>query len=140
MSQVRVSSDSSGSVTHSVYMAEIPSGCPLLISLVQEPLRVESKNASARIVLKHTYLEDKYYLKKGSVLMVPSAELHSKPAIWGPTVGDFESMAIHEETNRSSPQYQHLSGELYGSGASVCPGIFLAANEVMMVLVMMVLK
>ena len=103
MSQVRVSSDSSGSVTRSVDMAGIPSGCPVLISLVQDTLRVQSTNASARIVLKDIYLEDKYYLKKGSVLMVPSAELHSKPAKWGPTVGDFESLAIHEETNRSSP-------------------------------------
>ena len=139
MSHVRVLSDSSGSVTRSVNMAEIATGCPLLISLVQETLRVQSTNASTRRVLKDTYLEGKYYLKKGSVLMVPSAELHSKPAIWSPTAGDFDPWRFTKK-RAGAPSVPASAWRAYGSGASVCPGRFLAANEVMMVLVMMVLN
>ncbi|KAL8705268.1 MAG: hypothetical protein Q9201_001599 [Fulgogasparrea decipioides] len=139
ISHVRVLSNSSGSVTRSVDMTEIAAGCPLLVSLVQETLRVQSTNASTRMVLKDTYLEDSYYLKKGSVLLVPSAELHSQPSIWGPTAGDFDPWRFTKKRS-GAPPVPASAWRAYGSGASVCPGRFLAANEVMMVLVMMTLK
>ena len=92
-------------------MAEIATGCPLLISLVQETLRVQSTNASTRMVLKDTYLEGKYYLKKGSVLMVPSADCTANP----PYGVLRQETSIHGDSRRNEPelpQYQHLRGEL----------------------------
>lgn len=139
MSHVRALLNSSGKLTRSVDMAGIAAGCPLLVSLVQETLRVQSTNASTRMVLKDTYLEDKYYLKKRSVLLVPSAELHSKPAIWGPTVGEFDPWRFTKK-RKGAPPVPASAWRAYGSGASVCPGRFLAANEVMIVLVIMMLK
>lgn len=63
-SYVHVSSDPTNGLKHVVNIAEIVAGYPLLASLVQETLRVQSTNASARMVLKDTLLEDQYLLKQ----------------------------------------------------------------------------
>lgn len=91
------------------------------------------------MVLKDTYLEDKYFLKKGSVLLVPSAELHSKSTIWGHTVGDFDPWRFMKKRN-GAPLVPASAWRAYGSGAAVCRGRCLAANEMMIFLVMMMLK
>ena len=43
-----------------------------------------------RVVLKDTRLENQYLLKKDSILLIPSAELHNNPSVWGPTLKDFD--------------------------------------------------
>lgn len=122
-----------------VSIAEVIDGCPLLSSLVQETLRVQSTNASGRVVLQDTMLEDQYLLKKDSILLIPSAELHNNPSIWGPSFKDFDAQRFMP--NRTSGLKQPASAyRAYGSGASVCPGRFFAANEIMSILVTMVCK
>ena len=136
---VSVSTDASGRVTRTLDFEKIAAGCPLLVSLVQETLRVQSTNASTRMVLKDTYLEGNYYLKKGSVLLVPSAELHSNEAIWGSTTADFDPWRFTKK-RAGAPPVPASAWRAYGSGASVCPGRFLAANEILMLLTMTMLK
>ena len=138
-SHVKVSLDSSGSITRQVNIAEVVAGYPLLSSLVQETLRVQSTNASGRIILKDTMIEDRYLLKKDSILLIPSAELHKNALAWGPSFKDFdpERFVPKRINGAKTPASTYRA---YGSGASVCPGRFLAANEILIVLVIMVLK
>ncbi|KAI9664060.1 MAG: hypothetical protein M1821_007551 [Bathelium mastoideum] len=124
---------------HHVNISEVIVGCPLLASIVQETLRVQSTNASGRMVLKDTWLEDKYLLKKDSMLFIPSAELHSSSAVWGPTAAEFDPYRFLQK-RPAGVKVPAAAYRAYGSGASVCPGRFLAANEIMTILVMMVLR
>ena len=127
---------------HQVNIAEIASApdCALLASLIQETLRVQSTNASGRMVLRDTLLEDKYLLKKDAVLMLPSAELHRSAAIWGADADAFDPKRFLPDQKVDRPKVPASAYRAYGSGASVCPGRFLAANEIMIMLVMMVLQ
>ena len=138
-SYIHLSKDSTEGIIHRVNLAEVIAGYPLLASLVQETLRVQSTNASGRVVLKDTMLGDQYLLKKGSILLIPSAELHNSISVWGPSYKDFDPQRFIQKRDgggkRPASAYR-----AYGSGASVCPGRFLAANEIMTILVMMVLK
>lgn len=132
-------SDSSRGRTYRADVAEIVAGYPLLASLVQETLRVQSTNASARMVLKDTLLDDGYLLKKDSVLLIPSAELHASAAVWGPSFKDFDPRRFMQKSaNRA--KIQASAYRPYGGGASLCPGRYLAANEILITLVIMVLR
>jgi len=80
-SYIYFSKDSTEGLIHRVNLAEVITGYPLLASSIQETLRVQSTN---------TMLEDQYLLKKGSKLLIPSAELHNNISGWGPSYKDFD--------------------------------------------------
>lgn len=130
--------DSAEDLVYRVDIAEVVAGCPSLASLVLETLRVQSTNASGRVVLKDTIIEDRYVLKKGSILLIPSTELHNNVSVWGASYKDFDPQRFLSK--RDGGKRPASAYRAYGSGASVCPGRFLAANEIMIILVMMVLK
>ena len=77
-------------VVYNVNLAEATAGFPLLASLVKETLRIHSANASGRVVLKNTMLEGQYLLKKDSMLLMPSAELHNNASVWGTSFKEFD--------------------------------------------------
>ena len=138
-SYIRISEDSGKSLTHHVNVAEIIAGYPLLASLVQETLRVQSTNPSGRVVLKDTLLGDQYLLKEGSSLLIPSAELHSNTSVWGPSCRDFDPQRFTQERAKGA-KIPASAYRAYGGGDSLCPGRFFAANEILIIVVMMVLK
>ncbi|KAI1074871.1 cytochrome P450 [Whalleya microplaca] len=124
-----------------VNIPEVIAGYPLLSSFVQEVLRVQSTNASGRVVLEDTLIQDEYLLKKDSILLVPSAELHSSKSAWGPTASTFDPkrFLLHTQA-RSKNKVPASAYRAFGSGASVCPGRHFAANEILTILIMMVLR
>ena len=74
---------------HTVDVKPILSSYPLLGAVLKEILRQLSTNASGRVLRKATLLDGKYLLKKDAILLVPSAEMHTDPSIWGPDWADF---------------------------------------------------
>jgi len=136
---VQVSSDSANDPTYHVNIAAIVAGYPLLASLVQETLRVQSTNASRRILLKDTLLDNQYLLKQGSILLIPSAELHNSASVWGSSAKDFDSRHFLQKHNNQA-RIPSSAYRAYGSGALLCPGRFLAVNEILTVLTIMVLR
>lgn len=122
-------------VARHLNIAEVTKNYPFLQAFINETLRVQSTNASGRVVLDDTTIEDnngaRFLLKKGSVLLVPSAELHNNADAWGPSPADFNA-------ERFMPKSKSTAGSAYrafGGGAWVCPGRHFAINEVAIVLV-----
>lgn len=74
---------SSEGFTRHVNIAEVAAGCPLVTSIVHETLRVQSVSTSARKVLKDTLVDGQYFLKEGSTVLIPSAEVHTTSSVWG---------------------------------------------------------
>lgn len=128
----------------SVNVPNVISSCPLLLSVVQETLRIHSTGAAARIVLKDTIIEDKYHLRKDALVFLPSPDLHRSASIWGPTVDEFDPYRFLSK--RAPSDYvgrlpvSVSAYRAFGGGASVCPGRHLAASEVQSFLVMMLLR
>lgn len=114
----------------------------LLLSTFQEVLRLYSRGASSRLVMEDTTLNNQYLLKKGSILMMPTAVIHSDPSTWNcPT--DFQArrflpktFAAPEPTKRSSA----ASYRPFGGGATLCPGRHFATSEILAVTAMVVYK
>lgn len=138
-SYVSVSGSSTEAQIHHVNLAEAIAGFPLLASLVQETLHIHSTNASGRVVLKDTMLEDQYLLKKDSMLLIPSAMLHNNASVWGASLKEFDPRRFMQQ-QISRGKKPASAYRAFGGGAAVCPGRYLAVNEIMIILAMMVLK
>ena len=115
-------------LTYQVNIAETIAGYPLLASLVQETLRVQSTNASEHLLLKDTLLEDQYLLKRDSILLIPSAELHKSASVWGPTFKDFDPQRFMQK-RINGVKVPASAYRAYESGALMCPGRYLAAKR-----------
>ena len=63
---------------------------PILSSILQESLRYRTSGAGSRMLLEDLVLEDRYLLKKGSFLIIPSHEMHFNQDAWGESVKDFD--------------------------------------------------
>lgn len=123
-----------------VNIPEVVEGYPLLSSFVQEVLRVQSTNASGRVILKDT-LVDEYLLKKGCILLIPSAEVHNSKSAWGPTASVFDpERFLPQKQSKDARKVPASAYRAFGSGASVCPGRHFATNEILAILIMMVLR
>ncbi|KAM4054664.1 cytochrome p450 [Hirsutella rhossiliensis] len=111
-----------------------------LTSLVREVLRVQSTNASGRIVLGDTLLDNEMLLKKNAFLLIPSAEMHSSESAWGPTASQFDPERFIEKEGQSAHRAPAAALQTFGSGASVCPGRHFAESEILAILVIMALR
>ena len=108
---------------------------PLLSSILHESLRHYASGTGARVVLKDTMLDDRFLLKKNSYIFMPNHSYHFDGAAWGPTVNEFEA-------HRFMKPKPHLPGAFrgFGGGANVCPGRYLAMNDIFAMCAMFVLR
>jgi len=109
--------------------------CPLLWSSWQETLRLRDAAISSRVVDEDTLLNDTYLLKKGSVVQIPTGELHTSEAIWGPTVNTFDARRFlksnMEKVPREQKKLQKQGFNPWGGGAVLCPGRHFATTEIL---------
>ena len=125
--------------TRHVNIAEVAAECPLVASIVHETLRVQSVGTSTRKVLKDTLIDGQYLLKQGSTVLMPSAELHTTSSVWGSSATTFDAKRFCSdqkfEARKPTSEYR-----AFGGGSFLCPGRFLAVNEIIIILVIMVIK
>ena len=126
-------------LTRRVNIAEVAAECPLVASIVHETLRVQSVGTSTRKVLKDTLIDGQYLLKQGSTVLMPSAQLHTTSSVWGSSSTAFDARRFCPnqmfEAKKPTSEYR-----AFGGGSFLCPGRFLAVNEIITILVIMVLK
>ena len=122
-----------------VNVAEVAASCPLITSIVHETLRIQSVSTSARKVLEDTHVDRECLLRQGSTVLIPSAEVHTASSVWGASSTEFDARRFCP--NKIFENKKPASGyRAFGGGSFLCPGRFLAANEMVIILVMMVLK
>ena len=115
--------------------------CQLLHSTFQELLRVHAMGAGARYVREDVMLNNEYLLKKGMVVQMPMAVMHSDPRIWGPEVADFQPRRFMKQTDAAREnRSQSVAYRPFGGGASLCPGRHFVTLEVMALTALMVLR
>ncbi|KAL9633344.1 MAG: hypothetical protein Q9164_004754 [Protoblastenia rupestris] len=106
--------------------------CVLLHSTFLELLRVHALGSSVRYVREDILLQDQYLLKKGMVVQMPMAVMHSDAPAWGADVKDFQARRFLKQGN--DPKEFKTNSTAYrpfGGGASLCPGRHFVTLEAM---------
>ncbi len=134
--------ESMHTVVRTLDATAINSKCPLLHSVFQETLRYRSCGASTREVMEDTLLNDRYVLKEGSIIQMPGQVVHDDPAIWGPTVKDFDPRRFLKRSAKDPQEYkaQPAAFRGWGGGTTLCPGRHFASMEVMCCVAMFAMR
>ncbi|KAL7620711.1 hypothetical protein AAE478_009708 [Parahypoxylon ruwenzoriense] len=115
-----------GSTVKTLDITTLKGSCPLLLSSYQEVLRYRSMGTSVREVIEDTYL-DRWLLKKGAMLQMPSRIIHQDPNLWGPNVNEFNPRRFLAEEKQNQPR--DVCFRAFGGGKTLCPGRHFATNE-----------
>ena len=107
--------------------------CPLLHSTWQEVLRVHALGAGSRYILEDVMLDDTFLLRKGMVVQMPMAVMHSDAAAWGEDVKDFQPRRFLKQNSTSKGGFKQnfTAYRPFGGGASLCPGRHFVTLETM---------
>ena len=123
-----------------VNMAQVLKECPLLKSLMEEVLRVRSTNASGRMVMRDTMLNNQYLLRANSTVLIPSASVHKDASVWGATVKQFDPFRFVKHGDSRTLLQPAYAYRAFGGGAALCPGRFLASTEILSMLTIVMLR
>ena len=115
----------------------LTTACPLLESAYFEILRIVNTALSARKIVAPTPLgtNNGKVLAAGHTILIPFRQLHQNPRVFGADPGRFvpDRFLVEPELKRSA------SYKPFGGGVNYCPGRFLAKQE-MLVFVALVLN
>jgi len=126
-------------ITQNSSFINMQESCPLLCSTFQELLRVHAVGSSARFVREDVMLDDKYLLRKGMVVQMPMAVMHSDVTAWGEDVKEFQPRRFLKQKSVSKGFKQNLTAyRPFGGGASLCPGRHFVTLETMVLTACMV--
>lgn len=122
--------------------ANVRTSCPLLLSTFEETLRYRSVGVGPRAILEDVLLDDRFLLKRGSLLLIPSSVQHSSRAAWGEDAGGFRHTRffVPEEKKREKKQKSRAAFRPFGGGHTLCPGRHFASAEIMMLAALCVLQ
>ena len=128
--------------------AVTPTATPLLHSTYRELLRHRTQSSSSRRLTQDTLLLNRYLLKKGSILLIPGALIHTDP-IWGPDATSFNARRFlpkKDPTANQAPSENPASKmhpgayRAWGGGQTLCPGRFFATAEITSAVAMVVMR
>ena len=108
--------------------------CPLLVSTWQEVLRFASYLPSGRTVLEDTMINDRYLLRKGATVLIPSGIIHQDKVTWGEDASEFNARRFLSSQKRPAAAFRG-----FGGGTLLCPGRHFAFNEVLAFVATMVI-
>lgn len=104
-------------------------------SILQECLRHQSFGAVTRMVMEDIMLDGRYFLKKGSMVMMPNEAVHTNDTIWGDA-----RIFDHQRFLRKDIKLPSGAIRTFGGGANRCPGRFFATTEICFMVAILTLK
>lgn len=110
-------------------LLSLPELCPLLHSTFQELLRVHALGTSARYILDDVMLDDRFLLRKGMIVQMPTAVMHHDSSAWGDDVHEFKPSRFMKQ--KSTYKKNLTAYRPFGGGASLCPGRHFVTLETM---------
>ncbi|KAH8747644.1 cytochrome P450 [Diaporthe sp. PMI_573] len=126
--------------THTIDLADVMTACPILVSTWQEVLRFHGISIAARAIKEDTLVDNQYLLKKGGLLMMPNAVIHSDPTLWGTTVGQFNHRRFLKGAKNGESRYPAAAFRGFGGGHVLCPGRHFASTEVLALLALLLVR
>ncbi len=117
---------------------DVQTSCPVLLSTFQEVLRFRFTGVSTRVVMEDHLLDGRYFLKKGSALMIPGSVQHLDPSVWGPDANEFNHKRFVRKPGVKGTN--SAAFRAFGGGHVLCPGRHFATYEVLAFTAMMILR
>jgi len=115
---------------------------PLFHSTFQGVLRTRSYNASVRVALQDTLLQNRHLLNKDGVIHMPSHVIHNDPSIWGPVASTFDANRFLPKPSHATSfkkQRRHPAAfRAFGGGTTLCPGRHFATTTIISIVAMLV--
>lgn len=107
----------------------IKQSCPILVSTYREVLRVAGAATATLSVEEDTLLDQRYLLRKGSIVQIPTNSVHADTEVWGSDAEDFKPERF-DQSSRSTKKHHPSAFRTFGGGVGLCPGRHLAMDEV----------
>jgi len=117
-------------------LSQVKTSCPILLSAMQETLRLHTVGISTRMVMEDHMLDNKYLLKKGSTVLIPGPVQHTSSSAWGPNVSDFN----HRRFLPNEKRHQPVAFRGFGGGTTLCPGRHFASTEILAFTALLILR
>ncbi|KAK2596102.1 hypothetical protein QQS21_006449 [Conoideocrella luteorostrata] len=133
---VRRSSDG----VYTIDLAQVRTSCPTLLSTWQEVLRFHGTSVGTRIVQEDTIVDDQFLLKKGGVVLMPNAVIHSDEALWGSDAKVFNHKRFLKKFDKSGIGRPTTAFRGFGGGHVVCPGRYFVTTEVLSFLTLLLVR
>lgn len=108
--------------------------CPMLLSTYHEVFRYHGMANSVRVVSEDHWLDDRYLLRKGGLVMMSARAQHKNPDVWGNNVEDFD----HKRFIKG--QWNRVAFRGFGGGATLCPGRHFATSEILLLTTLLLLR
>jgi len=131
--------------THVIEISALRGSCPLLLSTFQEILRIRTMSSPTRVVTQDTMIADKYLLRAGSLVTMPSVEMGKRPEVWGETARVFDARRfIKKPESEACPgerEPRRVGGFMaFGVSPTICPGRHFATSEILGMVATMILR
>lgn len=138
VSQAVRTSDGNGIKSSVLDLSVVLSSCPALLSTYHEVFRYHGMANSVRVVAEDYTLDDKYYLKKGGLVMMSARAQHSNADVWGDDVDEFRHRRFvkQQQGRRLNP----VAFRGFGGGTTLCPGRHFATGEILLLAALLLLR
>lgn len=138
-----VKSDRAGTA-RTLKVVTMRESCNLLQATFKEVLRHHALGSSARYVREDVMLDNRYLLKKGTVVQMPMTVLHKDRSAWGDDASSFRPSRFLKDgsgftSGKGDFKPNFAAFRPFGSGTNLCPGRHLATSEIMALTAYMVL-
>lgn len=121
-------------------LARVRTACPILVSTWQEVLRFHGTSISARVVQEDTMIDNKYLLKKDSMVIMPTRVSHTDESIWGPTANQFDHKRFLKTNKGGGKRVPAAAFRGFGGGAVLCPGRHFVSTEILAFAVLLLVR
>jgi cytochrome P450 len=117
----------------SLDLGAIREKCPILISTYDEVLRMTSGIATVRYTNEDTLLQNRWLLKKGAQVQMPTAFIHADPTTWGVDADMFDHTRFLKSRVLAKEQKARRAAAFrpFGGGTTLCPGRHFASYEIL---------
>ncbi|KAF5631730.1 cholesterol 7-alpha-monooxygenase [Fusarium sp. NRRL 52700] len=132
-SELEATLENSSSRTISLNYNTIREQCPVFMSTYDEVLRMTSGIATVRYTNEETLIQDRWLLKKGAQVQMPTAFIHADPTTWGADADVFDHTRFLKSKVLTKDQKTRRAAAFrpFGGGNTLCPGRHFASYEVL---------
>lgn len=116
-------------------VAKLKKECPLLIAAYHEILRLNGIGTSARRVLQDTVLDNKYLVKKDTLVLMPFSPVHQETDAWGVNAKEFDITRHLNKERRPAVTFRS-----FGGAPHLCPGRQIATLEILCIAAMLIVR
>ncbi|KAF5533289.1 cholesterol 7-alpha-monooxygenase [Fusarium mexicanum] len=132
-SELEATLEDSSSRTMSLDYNTIREKCTVFMSTYDEVLRMTSGIATVRYTNEDTLIQDRWLLKKGAQVQMPTAFIHADPTTWGTDADVFDHTRFLKSKVLTKEQKTRRAAAFrpFGGGNTLCPGRHFASYEVL---------